>query len=344
MAGPKRVTIATIAERAGVSKGAVSFALNNRPGVSAATRARVQQIARDLNWRPHQAARTLSGARSGVVGFVINRPARTLGTEAFFAELVAGIQSGLEASRTALNLIIAADLAQELETYQAWWHSQQVDAVVMIDPRVVDPRLELAASLGLPVVMIGSHPSPPGSPATIWIDDRQAGDKMFGYLHAIGHRRIAYVGGRAEYEHTILRRQALEACAAERGMDAAVTIPTDFSATQAVDAVHELLADREPPTAVVFDNDVMAVAGLGAAQEMGIAVPEQLSIATFDDSVLARLIRPALTALVRDTFRLGELAALTLLDQLAAPTVLPSVEGPALRLSVRASTSPPLGR
>lgn len=340
MGSSKRVTLSTIAERAGVSKAAASFALNDRPGVSAETRDRVLRIARELNWRPHQAARALSGARVGAVGFVVNRPARTLGTEAFFAELVAGIQSGLQDSRTALNLILAADLEQELQTYRDWWNGQQVDAVILIDPQRDDPRPGELADLGLPAVTIGSRPSPPGTAPTIWIDDTQAANTLFGYLRAIGHRRIAFVGGRPEFEHTQLRADALAECAAEHRLDDTTTITTDFSEAQTVAAVRSLLAQTRPPTAIVFDNDVMALAGLRAAHEMGHEVPRTLSIASFDDSVMARLTRPSVTALTRDTFSVGQLAAVTVLAQLASPVPLPSAPGPAPQLSVRESTKP----
>ena len=85
-----RPTIADIANRAGVSKGAVSFALNGRPGVSDATRERILRIAEQMSWRPHSAARALGEGRVDSVGMVIARPARTLGVEPFFAHLLSG--------------------------------------------------------------------------------------------------------------------------------------------------------------------------------------------------------------------------------------------------------------
>lgn len=94
----RRVTIADIALRAGVSKGAVSYALNGRPGISEVTRQRIRKIADDLGWYPNSAARALSGARAGACGLVLARPARTLAFEPFFMELIAGIETELLAS------------------------------------------------------------------------------------------------------------------------------------------------------------------------------------------------------------------------------------------------------
>lgn len=341
MEAPRRATIADIAARAGVSAGAVSFALNNRPGVSDTTRARILDIAREMHWRPHSAARALGGARAGTVGFVLTRPARTLGTESFFGDLISGIQLGLTGSHVGMNLLVARDLTEELDTYQEWWNGHQVDGVVLIDPRTNDPRVDLLAELGMPTVVIGSKPSPDGEAPTIWIDDTDAALTVYRYLHALGHRRIAHVAGRADFEHTGMRIAALQTFAAAVGLDHAQSLTTDYSAAEGEHATRRLLSRSEPPTAIVYDNDVLAVAGLGVASEMGVPVPDRLSIISFDDSAMARLVRPSLTTLTRDTVELGERAARLLLDQIDAGKTLPSRPGPALTLSARDSTAPP---
>ena len=338
---PKRATIADIAVRAGVSPGAVSFALNNRPGVSEETRARIVQIAQELHWRPHSAARALGGARAGTIGFVLNRPARTLGTETFFGDLISGIQLGLTGSHTGVNLLVARDLAEELDTYQEWWNGHQVDGVIVVDPREEDARVALLAELGMPAVVVGSRPSAEGAPPTVWIDDSEAALTVFGYLHALGHTRIAHVAGVEAFEHTRMRTAALQAFAASAGLTFAQSLPTDYSAEQGASVTRTLLSRVEPPTAIVYDNDVLAVAGLGVAAEMGVPVPERLSIVSFDDSVMARLVRPSLTALRRDTVELGERASRLLLDQIEDGRVLESRPGPSLTLEVRDSTAPP---
>jgi len=332
-----RVTIADIARQAGVSPGAVSFALNGRPGVSDATRERILAVARANNWQPNTAARALVGARAGVVGLAINRPARTLGSEAFFADLISGVQAGLAPTRTATHLRIARGLEDELQIYREWSSSQQVDGVVVIDPRDDDPRFPLLAELGLPAIVLGSHPAAAGAPAAVWIDDTATAETLFSYLAALGHERIAYVSGPSEFEHTALRRDALGSVAG----GTSTWLAAGYAPVAAASATRQLLTS-ERPTAIVYDNDVMAVAGLRVAQEMGVAVPAHVSMASFDDSVMASLVQPSLTAMTRDTFELGALAAATLLDQLDAPAEpVPSVPGPTPALTVRESTAPP---
>src|SRR6266702_3566281 len=113
----KRPTIADIAQRAGVTKAAVSFALNDQPGVSAATRERILAIARELGFQPSSAARALADGRAGAFGLVIDRPARTLGMEPFFMQLISGIQAELSGDHSALLFTMADDQAAEIELY-----------------------------------------------------------------------------------------------------------------------------------------------------------------------------------------------------------------------------------
>ena len=156
----RRPTIKDIARRAGVSESAVSFALNDRPGVSQDTRARVRQVAEELGWQANSAARALSGERAGCAGLVLARPAQTLGVESFFLQLVSGIQEVLSARKIALLFQVVEDLDAECALYRRWWAERRVDGVLVVDPRTDDPRPELLASLGLPAVAIGGLAAP----------------------------------------------------------------------------------------------------------------------------------------------------------------------------------------
>src|SRR5581483_4047044 len=137
----KRPTIADIARHAGVTKAAVSFALNGQPGVSAATRERILAIAQEMGFQPNSAARALSDGRAGVFGLVIDRPARTLGVEPFFQQLISGIQAELAAARQPLLFTVAEDQAAEIAMYRSWWAQRQVDGVFLVDLQIDDQRV-----------------------------------------------------------------------------------------------------------------------------------------------------------------------------------------------------------
>lgn len=338
-ATPARPTIADIAKRAGVSPTAVSFALNDRPGVSDETRRRILDAVAELNWRPSVAARALSGMRSDTVGLVVARPARTLGIEPFFAQLTSGLQARLSAHVIALHLLVVEDVAAELEVYHRWAAEQRVDGLVVVDLETDDPRPALLRDLGVPAVVLGGVGEPGPLPA-VWVDDYAAMAQVAEHLAGLGHRRIGHVGGIPTYEHSVRRVDALRDASHRLGLTVAHEA-TDYSESASAAATRRLLARPEPPTAVVYDSDVAALAGLGVASTLGVRVPEDLSVVSFDDSELARLVHPALTALSRDTHALGMLVADTLLDVVAGREVAPVVVAPGPVLTPRASTAVP---
>ena len=137
----KRPTIADIASRAGVTKAAVSFALNGQPGVSAATRERILAIASEIGFQPSSAARALSDGRAGAFGLVVDRPARTLGIESYFMQLISGIQAELSRDHIALLFTTAEDQAAEIELYRTWWAQRRVDGVFLVDLQLGDQRV-----------------------------------------------------------------------------------------------------------------------------------------------------------------------------------------------------------
>ncbi|MEU8781182.1 LacI family DNA-binding transcriptional regulator [Streptomyces sp. NPDC048637] len=391
----RRPTIKDIARRAGVSESAVSFALNDRPGVSQDTRARVRRVAEELGWQANSAARALSGERAGAMGLVLARPAQTLGVESFFLQLVSGIQEVLSARQIALLFQVVEDLDSECALYRRWWAERRVDGVLVVDPRTADPRPELLTALGLPAVVVGgpatpgpatpgpatpgpatpglatpgpatpgratSGPATPGqdpsepaaaepvaAPAhpplsTVWADDAKAMARVLDHLYGLGHRRIVHIAGLPGLAHTARRIQSLRTEADRRGLDRRQvhSVTTDYSDAEGAEATRRLLDAARPPTALIYDNDVMAVAGASVAAERGIPVPGALSIVAWDDSALCRVTHPRLTALVRDTPGFGRLAAQELLAVLDGGP-LRTVQGELPHLEARESTGTPL--
>lgn len=307
----RRVTIADIALRAGVSKGAVSYALNGRPGISEATRRRILEISEELGWYPNSAARALSAARAGACGLVLARPARTLAFEPFFMQLLAGIESELSSRSVGLTIQVVDDVEAEMAVYRRWWAEHRVDGVLVVDLRVVDPRVEQLEKLGLPAAVIGG-PEGTGSLSAIWSDDAGAVVDVVRYLARLGHRRIARVAGVPEFLHTEVRTEAFLATMAELSLSPQV-VTTDYSAESGAQVTRQLLSDPRPPTAIVYDNDVLAVAGLGVAHEMGLSVPLDVSLVGWDDSLYTQAVHPPLTAVTRDNAAMGIHAASALL-------------------------------
>lgn len=169
----QRVTINDVAALAGVSKGAVSLAFNNRPGVSPATRERIFAAAGELGWSPNQTARNLSGQRAGIVGLAICRPARLLGLEPFYMEFISGIEDVLAERSCSLLLRLVRDLDEETALYKEWWRGRTVGGAILVDFHQDDPRIAPLRTLGMPAVAVG-HPSLTGGFPSVWTDDASA--------------------------------------------------------------------------------------------------------------------------------------------------------------------------
>ncbi|MFI7275499.1 LacI family DNA-binding transcriptional regulator [Streptomyces sp. NPDC049879] len=334
----RRPTMQDIARRAGVTKAAVSFALNGRPGVSEPTRRRILAIADELGWQPSSAARALSDGRAGAFGLVVDRPAHTLGLEPFFMQLLSGIQGELARDTTPLLLTMAHDQQAEMELHRGWWARRTVDGVFLMDLRVDDARVPLLERLGMPAVVIGG-PLGTGTLPAVWSDDAAAVDTVVRHLAELGHRRIGRVSGPAHLRHTAVRTAAFDRAALRLGC-AGLTLEADYSGESGAAATRALLAPPpgERPTAILYDNDVMAVSGLTAAQALGLRVPADLSVVAWDDSALCELVGPPLSALSRDILAYGAQAARRLREVAAGAVAGGEQEASRPELRLRGST------
>ncbi|RKR75155.1 LacI family DNA-binding transcriptional regulator [Frondihabitans australicus] len=313
-----RVTIMDVARAAGVSKGAASHALNDMPGVSAETRARVKAAAQELHWSPNSTARALSGAKAGAIGWAIVRTSKSPSIDPYFMELFAGIELELAGTDLALVVKLVADRAEEEALYRRWAAERRVDGVLTMDIDLDEQRFDLLSGLGLPFAAFrsyaGSRPPEDGF-ASVWSDESAPVAAVLDPAFARGHRRIAWVSGDARMLSIGLRTEAAESWARERGAAVETTF-TDFSREAGSEAVRRILRSPEPPTCVVFDNDLMALAGLGAIRELGLEVPRDVSVLSWIDSALCEVSRPEIAALRHPTTEFGRLLTRRLLGVL----------------------------
>ena len=339
--GAGRVTIADIARGLGISKAAVSYALTGRPGVGADTRQRVLATAEQMGWYPSSSARALMGADAGVVGLVLSRPPELLTLETFFVHLLAGLEKVLADRGSSLLLRVIGDHPdEEIRTYRRWWGEGRIDGVILLDERFRDPRVEQVREMNVPAVLCGGPLKKWTMPA-LWTDHAADADRAVEHLHALGHRRVAHISGPTEFVHERARRRGVRRAGAKRGMRIE-TVEGSYTGPAAAEQTERLLRGGERPTAIIYGNDVMAASGLSAAVTAGFAVPDALSVLSWDDSQLATLMRPSITSLRRDNMAYGALAASTLID-LVEGRNRGLVQLPASDLVDRDSTSPPAG-
>lgn len=337
------MTIGDVAARAKVSKSAVSFVFNGRAGVGEAARDRILQAAEELGWRPDARARALSRSRAQALGLVVRREPELLSTDPFFPQFVAGVESGLSGIGYALVLQVVDSEQMERDAYVRFAHEARVDGVFLTDLRTNDDRPSELASLGMPCVLVG--PTGPGGSdlEPIGVDDSAGIRRAVRHLYALGHRRIAHVAGAERYVHSDVRRRAWVDEMEQLGLEAGPIVDADFTGASGARATHELLDLSRPPTAIVYANDLMAIAGMSAAADRGVRVPADLSVVGFDDIPLAPYIVPPLTTVRQDVFAWGAVCARTLVaiveGKEPATPLLPPVE-----FIVRGSTGPVRGR
>jgi DNA-binding LacI/PurR family transcriptional regulator len=244
--------------------------------------------------------------------------------------------------RRALVFTVVPGQDAELDTYRRLAGEQRVDGVFLTDLRVGDPRPELVAGLGLPAITLG-RPEPRSSDprvGSVSVDDVPGIRQVVAELVERGHRRIAHVTGPDRYLHVVRRRAAWADALASAGLPPGRCEHTDFSAGDGARATERLLDGRARPTAIVYANDLMAIAGLAVAQRRGISVPEQLSITGFDDTELAHHVQPPLTSVRTDVEGWGRHAAEALLDAIGGD-VVQHLELPPACMVRRESVAPP---
>ncbi|MFD6950915.1 LacI family transcriptional regulator [Nocardiopsis sp. TSRI0078] len=275
---------------------------------------------------------------AGAVGLVLARQRRLLGAEPFFMEFIAGIEERLAEDDMSVLLHLVTGREAELAAYRRWAERRLVDAVVVVNPAADDERPAALRGLGLPAVVAGTPDPDPGAP-TVRADQASPVREALARLLDLGHRDIARVTGPEELVHTRARTRALlDGCRAA-GLADPVLVEGDYSSEAGSRLTGELLGRVDPPTAILYDNDVMAVAGLEAARALGVPVPDRLSMVAWDDSTLCRLATPALTTMSVDVYQYGVSVAESVLECVAG---MPVAErwAPTAHLVQRGSTGP----
>ncbi|GLZ00440.1 substrate-binding domain-containing protein [Actinoplanes sp. NBRC 103695] len=272
-----------------------------------------------------------------LVGMVLTDSAAQVGVEPFFMELIGGMEQALAPTGTSVLLLVVPDLAAELATYRRWAAERTVAAVVVVNLVHDDGRPAELATAGLPAVLAGRYAGPATFTSVI-TDDAGAMTAAVRLLHSLGHRIVGRVSGPAELVHTAERSTAMHEAARGLGVEVRI-VEADYSADLGVFAARELLAAADPPTAVIFDNDVMAVAAEADLVRAGVRVPGQVSLLACDDSALCELAVPPLSAMSTDVHDHGVTIGVAVLDVLNGA---PRREhfGPTIRILTRDSTGP----
>ncbi|GAA2231117.1 LacI family transcriptional regulator [Herbiconiux moechotypicola] len=334
----RRPTIADVAALAGVSKGAVSRALNGGAGISAPTIARIQAAAAELDWVPNSAARAVSGAASQAVGLVLRRNPELLEADPFFPAFIAGVEQVLSAAGQSAVIRFVSEAGAEHDAYRRLFSERRVDGFLVTDLRHHDPRFEWLRALEAPAVVAGTPPRTCTLPS-VGTGSADQVRELLRHLIDAGHRTIAHVSGPPSLRHARRRidlwRQTLE----EAGLEPGPLADGEFTSEGSVRATRELLEAPNRPTAIFYASDVMAIAGMSAIAEAGLSVPDDVAVAGFDGIALSNYVVPSLTTVHCDYQLMGRRATQMLLTLVRGEEV-PHISTPVgAQLVVRRSTT-----
>lgn len=351
------VTLADVAARARVSPATVSRVLNGNYPVAASTRERVLRAVDELDYVLNGPASSLAAATSDLVGILVNDIADPFfGIMAGAAQTEIGGQEGSgRAGGEKLAVVCNTGGSPERElTYLTLLQRQRAAAVILTGGALEDPahiaamsaKLTKLADAGTHVVLCGRPPLPGSSAvvASLAFDNRGGGRRLTEHLLALGHRRIGYVAGPAERTTTRHRLEGHRAALAAAGLtddQGPLTVHGPYDRRSGYEATLELLRRSPDLTAVVAANDTVALGACAAVRDQGLRIPQDISVAGFDDLPFSVDAVPALTTVRLPLHEAGARAG-----RLAMGTEAPPPGGIATiaaELMARASTAPPRG-
>jgi LacI family transcriptional regulator len=339
-AGRRRVTITDVARHAGVSTSAVSKVLRNAYGVSPAMRERVRAAMAELGYRPHAAARGMRG-RTYTVGVLLDSI-----RNAFFADILDGIHEVLRSTEYA---VLAGSSGAVSEDQYRQIHAlvdRQMDGLILIAPAVSRDEVVRTAA-AVPTVVIGHHDISPAYD-TVMNEDAAGAALVVDHLVGLGHRRIAltstppFKGSRWRETPEIAISDGYREAMARHGLaDLARVVLSGYSEEGGYRGAIQLLTSPEPPTAIFAGADVAATGVFRAAYELDLRIPEDLSLAGYNNTAVAAMAPVRLTSVDQAGDVMGATAARLLLERMEGRRNRSLVTSMTPRLVVRATTAPP---
>jgi LacI family transcriptional regulator len=326
-----------VGHHAGVSMKTVSRVLNNEPNVTEDIRRRVRESAQALNYHPNVLAQALVRRRSHLIGLVYENP-----SPSYVVELQMGVLERLRDERYRLVVIPVSSVSEREAEVVGLLRSAALDGVVLAPPASDNPRiLNDLAEAGIRFARIAPTQQIDAGPSNL-LDDITAAREAAEHLLTLGHREIAIIKGDPTHASSAMRMEGYEQAFAQAGVALRPDLIEQglFTRDSGHAAAGRLLDLPRPPTAILAQNDDMALGALMAARERGVNVPADLSIVGFDDSEVSRIAWPSITTVRQPVFEMAVSAADMVLAQLENGEVRMRQSHPH-QLIVRGSSAPP---
>ncbi len=311
------VTLKQIAACCGVSVASVSKALNHAPDIGADTAEKIRKTARELGYTPNSAARALKTNRTYNIGVLFEDDSHVGLTHEYFSHVLNAVKNGAERRGYDVTFI-SKNLDPHRMSYLEHCKYRNVDGVVIANVDFTDPAVLELVNSDIPVVTIDYMFD---SRSAVISDNVQSMQDLVKYVYSMGHRKIAFISG----EGTAVTRSRV-ASFHRTCRNLGLNIPDEYLISGIYhnpkcsgQATRELLALKDPPTCILYPDDISILGGMTEIEKQGLRVPEDISIVGFDGIPLSRVLRPKLTTLCQDSETLGARATQLLIEAIEEP-------------------------
>ncbi len=318
------VTIKDVAALAGVSPSTVSRTCKNNPSISEETKERVRKAMAELGYEPNFQASNLASQNSRTIGIILPASAKEVYENSFYLEAIQGISHYCNGRQYMTTIVTGQDEAEILNAVRSMSRSGKVDGFIILYSKKDDPVIDYLFNEGLLYILIGKATQYTNQTIYIDNDNLLAGREAAEYLYQLGHRRIAYLGSDSSLMFSADRKAGYQLALASHQLPVRPEYCVEVKnvSENNEEAIRGLLMQKDRPTAILVSDDILAVSLERVCLENHLAIPEDLSIISFNNSLFARLTSPQLTSIDIGAGQLGSEAASQIINHIENPNLL----------------------
>lgn len=318
------VTIKDVAALAGVSPSTVSRTCSNNPSISEETKEKVRRAMAQLGYEPNFQASNLATQNSRAIGIILPVSEKEAYENSFYLEAIRGVSQYCNQRQYINTVITGKDEEEILKVVKTMTRSGQVDGFIVLYSRQKDPIINYLYSEGLLYVLVGKAYQFANQTVYIDNDNLLAGQEATEYLYKMGHKKIGYIGSDSQLLFSADRKAGYQLALSRFGLPLKPEYCAEVYSvsTEGSEPIRRLLSQEDRPTAVMVSDDILAVALERVCMEIGLSIPGDLSIISFNNSLFARLTSPQLTSIDVNSLQLGIEAASQMINHIENPNLL----------------------
>ena len=317
------VTVKDVAKHAGVSPSTVSRVCNNNPAISKETRDRVLQAIEELGYELSATQETPTARTIKNIGIVLPPSDREAYENSFYLKAIRGISQICNQRQVASTIVTGKDYEEILQSIRTLHRSNSVDGFIMLYSRKDDIVVNYLCEQGLLYVVVGKPDELASQTICIDNDNLLAGREAADYLYNLGHRRMGYIGSINDFMYASDRRAGYQLSLMLHNLPVRQDYCVEMESVNATqsDDLNKMLSMADRPTAFVVSDDMLALALERCCVQMGLSIPNDVSIIAFNNSLYAQLASPQLTAVDINSYQLGQEAAAQIINHAENPNL-----------------------